>query len=69
MAEPTLKVDEIEVGVRRGVEVAEDTALRPAVPDSVASPLRCLGLANGNGLTAVAADLGGGDAGGELVAD
>ena len=40
VAEPTLEVDEIEVGVRRGVEVAEDTALRPAVPYSVASPLR-----------------------------
>ena len=69
MAEPAFKVNEIEVGARRGVEVAEDTAPGPAVPHTVASPLRCLGLTNGDGLAAVAVNFGGGDAGGELVSD
>ena len=38
VAEPTLEVSEVEVGVRRGVEVAEHAAFAPAVPHSVARP-------------------------------
>jgi hypothetical protein len=61
ITEPAFKVAEVEVGVRRDVEVAEDAALMPTVPHSVTSPLCRLGLTDGNGLAAAAVDVGRGD--------
>ena len=69
VAEPALEVGEVEVSVWSGVEVAEHTAFAPAVPHSVARPLGCLGLADGDGLAAGAIDAGRGNPGGELVSN
>ena len=69
VAEPALEVGEVEVSVWSGVEVAKHTAFAPAVPHSVARPLGCLGLADGDGLAAGAIDAGRGNPGGELVSN
>ena len=69
VAKPALEVGEVEVSVWSGVEVAKHTAFAPAVPHSVARPLGCLGLADGDGLAAGAIDAGRGNPGGELISN
>ena len=49
------------MSVWRGVGIARDAALKPAVPHSVTSPLRGFGLTNGNGLAATTVDVRWGD--------
>ena len=66
---PALQVGQIEVRFEGRVEVADDAALRAAIPNAVSRPGGHLRLADGDSLTVLTAHVGRGHPCGKLVAN